>query len=118
MLMRVEFYIELQKIFTLCEFIPEYTLGDIKADAYFEIWQNGFAIPYFLEVQISPRFNQDKYEKMYDSGAWLDKWEEFPAVVVVSDNRISYRPSSVKFVQIGGDMNGIRRICSTFRAVV
>jgi hypothetical protein len=114
MLTRVEFYIQLQSQYRLCEFEPEYPVGDLRADAYFEIYRNGYALPYFLEVQISPYFRQEKYDKYYAGGSWLDKWEQFPKVIVVSDNKIRYKPSNVDFVQIGGEMNDklIKRIDS------
>lgn len=99
MLTRVDAYIDLSTNYRLSEFVPEYSLCDLRADAYFEIWRNGYTYPYFLEVQRSPYFRQNKYEKVYNGGAWLDKWEEFPPVIVVSDNKIRYRPSNIKYIQ-------------------
>jgi MoaA/NifB/PqqE/SkfB family radical SAM enzyme len=101
MLLRSETYIKLTKDNKLCDFVPEYEFGNIKADAYFEIWKNGYTLPYFLEVQLSSNFRQEKYEKEYNNGAWIEHWEEFPTVLVVSDNRIHYKSSNVKFVQLG-----------------
>lgn len=100
MRLRVDVYLQLIKDYELCTFQPEYTLGHLRADAYFEIYRNGYVLPFFLEIQRSPNFRQDKYEKVYNSGIWLDLWEEFPPVVVVSDHTIRYKPSSLKFIHI------------------
>jgi hypothetical protein len=98
MLARVNTYIRLSQSYRLSAFVPEYALGGARADAYFEIWRNGYTIPYFLEVQLSNYFRQDKYEKAYNSGVWLEQWDEFPAVVVVSDNNFRYKPSAIRFI--------------------
>lgn len=96
---RVDTYIYLQANYTLNAFVPEYACDSLRADAYIEIWRNGIIYPYFLEVQISNYFRQDKYEKVFNSGAWLDQWEDFPPVLVVSDNKIRFKPSNIKFIQ-------------------
>jgi len=97
--MRVDFYIALIRRYRLYDFIPEFTVGDVKADAYFEAHLNGRCIPYFLEVQISP-WRQGKYERLYGSGQWLDRWECFPKVLVISDYRIQFKPSTITYKQL------------------
>lgn len=103
MLMRVDSYIKLIKDNKLSEFIPEYCFNGLEADAYIEVWRNGYTYPYFLEVQRSASFRQDKYEKLYNSGTWINKWPEFPKVIVVSDCKIHYKQSAVKYIQIKTD---------------
>jgi len=100
MIARVDAYIKLSQLYRLSAFVPEYAVGNVRADAYFEIWRNGNTVPYFLEVQLSNYFRQDKYEKAYNSGVWLEQWDEFPAVVVVSDNNFRYKQSAIKFIQL------------------
>lgn len=100
MLARVDYYISLCSRFKLCEFTPEFSYGGLRADAYYEIWKNGDAVPYFLEVQLSPRFDQQKYESLYYLGAWRERWHEFPPVVVLSDRRINLKASEIKFIPV------------------
>ena len=105
MLIRVDAYIELTKLVVLNEFISEYQFNEStkdRADAYFEVWKDGIIIPYFLEVQRSSSFtnNQHKYENFYHSGAWRDKWDNFPAVIVLSDKNIRIKPTMIKYVII------------------
>jgi hypothetical protein len=100
MLARVDYYISLTRRFKLCEFTPEYSFSGLRADAYYEVWQNGDARPYFLEVQLSANFNQQKYEALYYLGAWKEKWAEFPPVVVLSDKRINLRSSEIKYIPV------------------
>lgn len=109
-LARVDAYISLDAHFQIAEFVPEYQIDDVRADAYFTVYQNGFNVPFFLEVQISPNFRQEKYEKLYMSGAWVDKWPEFPSVLVLSDNKIRLHSENVRFIQLplkGGDFNAL-----------
>ena len=98
MLMRVDFYISVNKRYTLASFVPEYSIGDLRADAYFEIYRNGMNVPYFLEVQRSPYLNQAKYERLFESGVWLDRWPHFPPVVVVSDTAMRFKDGNVRFI--------------------
>ena len=102
MLMRVEAYIAISRLHRLSRFVPEFEIGDIRADAYFEIWRNGFILPYFLECQRTGRFHQEKYERFYQSGAWVDRWREFPGVVIVSDTRITLKDSPIKYIEFDG----------------
>lgn len=96
---RVDTYIYLQANYQLYSFVPEYAFESFRADAYFEVWRNGIIYPYFLEVQISNYFRQDKYDKVFQSGVWLDRWEDFPPVLVVSDNKIRFKPSNIRYLQ-------------------
>jgi hypothetical protein len=107
MLARVAFYYQAQK-YPLVEFTPEYQIGDVRADAYMEVWRNGFNFPFFVEVQLSPYFRQEKYERLYTSGVWLDKWPEFPWVIVVIDISLRLKEGNVKynlFPLKGGDLD-------------
>lgn len=103
MMLRVDAYIKLSKDYTLCEFIPEYTFGDLVADAYFEVWKNGYVYGFFLEIQLSSYFRQEKYEKAYQSGKWTERWSEFPSVVIVTDHKLGFKPSQIEYRLYGKD---------------
>jgi hypothetical protein len=114
-LVRVEFYIWMQE--RLVDFIPNYKIGKLIADAYYELCtsensngtkdneENGEG-DYFLEVQLSNGFNQFKYEEFYNSGEWRSRWEVFPKVVVVSNRWINIKKGNVEFEVLG--VNEIR----------
>jgi hypothetical protein len=88
MLQRVDAYIQLNDRYQLTEFVPEFSFCGIRADAYFEVWQNGYVIPYFLEVQRSPYFNTEKYMRPYLNDSWADRWSVFPEVIIISDLKL------------------------------
>lgn len=100
MLIRVDTFVKLTNDFTLSDFKVEYEFEDLRADAYFEVWQNGFTTGYFLEVQLSNYFRQDKYEKAYQSGKWTDIWTDFPSVLVVTDHNFSLKPSEIRYIKV------------------
>lgn len=89
MLARVDYYIKVNDG-NLTAFDPEYKLGNLRADAYYEV----LGTPFFLEIQLSRHFNQNKYELAYQSGLWDG---EFPTVVVVSPHDIKFRESEINF---------------------
>ena len=108
MLLRVDAYIKLNRDYILSEFDTEYDFDNIRPDAYFEIWQNGITTGYFLEIQLGNYFNQGKYERAYKNGMWIDMWDIFPSVIVVTDHRISFKPSQINYVRINQNDPKIR----------
>jgi hypothetical protein len=100
MLKRVDVYLALTQMVTLNEFIPEFTLGDLRADAYFEVWKNNRIYPYFLEVQRNTQFDQSKYECYFHSAEWQEKWNRFPTVIILSGYNIKLKPSEIKYTII------------------
>jgi hypothetical protein len=97
-LARVDAYIALAQMFTLYDFIPEYKFGRVKADAYFEIWRNGKIWPVFLEVQRARWFDQAKYDGLYSSREWRERWREFPLVVALVNRPVRLIRTNVRFL--------------------
>lgn len=95
---RAQFYITADREFELSDFQPEYTIGKCRADAYFEVKSFGHYFPAFLEVQLSGGFDQQKYETLFNSGLWLERWRTFPLIVVVTNRALSIKPSKLKFI--------------------
>jgi hypothetical protein len=95
MLWRVDAYIQLNEDYNLVEFIPEFNYYGIRADAYFEVWQNGFTTGYFLEIQKSHQFNIQKYEKPYQSEEWMIKWNKLPYIIFKTDLKLNYKDNIV-----------------------
>jgi DNA-binding Lrp family transcriptional regulator len=97
-LIRVEVYKRLSVI-NLQEFIPEFSYGRLRSDAYFIIDDQNW----FLEVQLSTGFNQEKYEMLYRRLDWRERFEEFPSVLVVTNKRLRVEPSNIRFEVINVD---------------
>jgi len=102
-LLRVDAYIGLKAAYRLVDFVPEFTLGRLRADAYFEVWDAGKVTPYFLEVQRSKGFDQSKYDALYASYEWRERWPEFPQVVVLAGRPVRLRHSNVRFTVLDID---------------
>lgn len=68
--------------------LPEYKLGNIRADALLILEDNGTKI-YFVEVCNTKPFDINKYHKLYSSGVWKQKLPTFPTILVISDKEVS-----------------------------
>jgi len=103
-LKRVDFYIACKEK-KLVDFVPEFQFAGVRCDAYFEVWQDGVVYPAFLEVQRSVGFKLSKYERLYISMDWKNKWEHFPLVVLVADKKVKVktRVSGVRYVILDWD---------------
>jgi hypothetical protein len=101
-LLRVEVFLKLKK-HDLQEFKPEYTCGHLRSDGYFEIGDD----PWFLEIQLSSGFNQEKYEALYRRLDWRELWPEFPNVMVIAAKAITIEPSDINFKVIRCDLVGL-----------
>jgi hypothetical protein len=82
-----EFYSRLIEYSNIIKFKPEYTIGDIRSDAFIACQNKRDNLYYyfFLEVQLAhEKPNIIKYEKL------LEKNEFMPRIVVVSNNKWKY----------------------------
>lgn len=91
-------YADLQKEFNIIRFEPEFAIGPVVADAYFEYEHEGDIYGAFLEVQLSRGYDQKKYEMLFASGVWRKVWESFPLVVIVTDHTINPGESKIMSV--------------------
>jgi hypothetical protein len=86
------------------EFIPEYSVGGLRADAYAEYAVGDRVYHFALEVQISSAFfDAQKYLDLYHAPSW--PWPTFPRVLVVSDRKQRF-PEGPRFFQVGTDYEG------------
>lgn len=85
-LVRTEFYCRLQEKGRVLKFEPEYTIDNVRADAFAAYEYKGKGYLMFVEVQLcnSP-VDIAKYERLYYSRNW--KWPAFPRIVAISDKR-------------------------------
>jgi hypothetical protein len=109
----VDFYIALlHGPGEILEFTPEYTIGDIRADAFIAYQYGAGPLPirlYFLEVQLSNiKPDLKKYERLKLSGEWEPN--KFPTVVIVS--RVNFRLKSdlIDFYQLPITLNEWEKI--------
>jgi DNA-binding Lrp family transcriptional regulator len=103
-LLRTDVFMKLRQ-YDLQEFIPEFSYGNLRADGYFELGND----PWFLEIQLSTSFNQEKYEALYRRLDWRERWREFPKVLVVAAKNIKIEHSDVEFYMVGCDLVGLEK---------
>ncbi len=87
-LLRTEFYCRLLNgPGRLLQFEPEYTIDNVRADAFAAYEYKGKGYLMFVEVQLcnSP-VDIAKYERLYYSRNW--KFPVFPRLVVVTDKKV------------------------------
>lgn len=106
----VDFYVALlEGPGEILEFIPEYIVGNVRADAFIAYAVNGVVKLYFLEVQLSnTKPDLEKYERLKLNGDW--ELEQFPLVVIVSRLNYHLKSDIVDFVQLPIDLTGWEKI--------
>lgn len=87
----------------LVEFIPEYSIDNIRADAFFIFESRENRYYNFLEVQISNTpVDIAKYERLCTKGF---PWPVFPRIIVVSNKKITVN-TNLTVKAIGTDYKG------------
>lgn len=87
-LLRTEFYCRLLKgSGKLMQFEPEYTVDNVRADAFAAYEYRGKGYLMFVEVQLcNVPVDIAKYERLYYSRNWT--WPAFPRIVVITDKKV------------------------------
>lgn len=106
----VDFYIALKNgPGEILEFTPEYSIGDMRADAFIGYLHEGIVKLYFLEVQLSNKAPDiKKYEQLKLSGEW--KRKEFPTVVIISRLNFRLKSDLIDFYQLPITLEGWEKI--------
>lgn len=68
--------------------IPEYKIGNVRADLLLVLKVNGNNRIYMVEACNTKNFDLGKYHKLYTQGAWKGVLPIFPTILVVSDKEI------------------------------
>jgi DNA-binding Lrp family transcriptional regulator len=105
-LLRVNVFMKLRQ-YDLQEFTPEFAYEKLRSDAYAEILSNDCVSAWFIEIQLSTGFNQEKYEALHRRLDWREEWQEFPSVLIVTNKKIKLEPSDINFQTIGCDLSGL-----------
>lgn len=109
-LILTEAYTRLSELCEIVEFIPEFKIGDIRADAFVILKVNGATKTYFFEVEISHNpFNWKKYKDLYESGLVQKQLGVFPTIVGITDKRITPE-GDFKSIIIRTDLNNISEV--------
>lgn len=81
--------------FEIDEYIPEYVIGNVRADAYIKVGYGEYTHYFFLEVHRSNNpFNWQKYLGI------VNQYKVFPKIIIASDKKIEIPQSNLKFIQI------------------
>lgn len=107
---RVNFFLKMWKAFPLYDFIPEYQFGKLRADAFTTFQYYGLIYAAFVEIQLTGYFNQEKYEKLYSSGTWRDKWQGFPLVILLTNGPVTVQPSKLKYIVLDSAHPDMRQL--------
>lgn len=99
-MVRANFYTRMKASYDLKVFFPEPIYGKIRPDAYMEFSLYGQRYAAFLEVQLSSGDIQAKYEAVYNSGKWQERWTSFPLVIIVTPHKQKIKPSKVKYITV------------------
>lgn len=105
-LILTEFYCRLiEEGFEIDEFLPEYAIGNVRADAYIKCGYGDYTHYFFVEVHRSNNpFDWQKYLGI------VNQYRVFPKIVVITDKQLNIPPTNLKFIQIKTDCKDINAI--------
>ena len=89
-------------------FETEYSVGNLRADGYFEIGLHDYIHLFFVEIHQFGMFNFAKYELLYRNGDYK-KYNQFPSVIIVTDMKLTIPASSVNFIHLTSDMQDFNK---------
>lgn len=79
---------------------------DIMPDGFIAYEYKGKTYLNFIEIQLSPRPDIEKYNKYLHLGKWKEKYPVFPRVILISNRRISLEQKiDYKLIQIREDLS-------------
>lgn len=108
---RTNLYFECLKYYTVDQWVNRLQIGKVMPDGYCQLVDHNICFGLFIEVHRSNNiFNQTKYENLYLSGLWKERFNSFPRVLVVTDKNIKLAPSKIKFRVIDINFNGLDKI--------
>lgn len=94
----------------LIEFIPEVVMGEIRPDAKAKFDDGEYTHVFLIEIHRNHIFNQEKYETFYLTKTWKLFFQVFPKILIVSDKKITLKPSKLPYIQVPYSLEGIKRI--------
>lgn len=70
------------------KYVTPLKIGNVIADGFIAINNNGKNEIYFVEVELTKYFDLKKYEDLYYSRKWKDKFPIMPNILVISDKKV------------------------------
>lgn len=87
-LLLTDFIAKLGRRAELIQCEPEYTIGNVRADALIKYRLNGQIKTAFIEVQLSGAPDTKKYKELFKSEAWKSIFERFPDILIITDSKV------------------------------
>lgn len=93
-------------------FYPEFTAGNLRADAYAEIRRPGKRYILLVEIHRHGQFDYYKYENFYKSGQWQAHFSHtFPRVVIVSDIAVKLpEKTAIRYFVINSKFDDVEKV--------
>ncbi len=109
-LLRAELYAKISCKYTVLEWFNEYSIENIRPDAFAYIKDNGIVFPIFIEVHLSNKFNFEKYSELLKICDLKSMFGIIPRVIICTDRQITIPNIKIRFRQVDIDMSGIDSI--------
>ena len=109
-LIRTELYTHLKGKYNVLEWHNEYTIGNIRSDAYCYIRHNGIPYPVFVEIHLHNKFNFDKYKILCDTMDLKAVFSIVPRVIICTDRSITIPNMPIKFKVVDIEMKDLDSI--------
>lgn len=101
-----DFMREFSRVARVEKCLPEFVIGNVRADALIGYRHQNKPYIAFVEVQISNApLDVLKYEKLYHSGAWKSKLPDFPLIIAITDRKIP--KTDLKILRINEDLTNL-----------
>lgn len=108
---RTQLYFECMKYYEIDQWTNRTQIGNVIPDAYIQLIDHEMCFGLFVEIHRSNNtFNQAKYESLYLSGLWREKFNSFPRVLIVTDKKVTLQPSKIKYRIVDTQFNGLNKI--------
>jgi hypothetical protein len=106
----LDLWLTCQKLYKIIQFEIEYTCGNLRADGFMIYEKAGVKYGYFIEIHLSNSFDQNKYETLYTSREWEKHFKSFPKVLIVTDKKVSFKPTNLRYYTCGLDFTNLSSI--------
>lgn len=84
----------------IVNFQTPFNISGVLPDAFIHYQYNSLNYYFFLEIQISNNdLNFNKYEKIYNSLEWKNKWNTFPRIIIISNRNLNIN-SELPYIQL------------------
>lgn len=87
----------------------EYSIENLRADAYMESVKNDKLYSFFIEIHRNNDFNFTKYQEFFERG--YDKYfTVFPRIIIVTDKKLKIPNTKLRFIVIKNNMSNIEDV--------